>query len=375
MNRFLPLTLPLMIVGCLETEGEAVAADAATDLSRVPLVPGELRLSVEELEFFELEVGDQETATFEFRQNGELPVEVHAIRLAPPYEACDRVSLGLGPEDPLPEPLDGECDFVILERPETPLSLDVREEREVQIRHRGLGTLTPEATLILETDAPRLAGTVELPIEALSGRPAISSTESVLSFASAPVGTLLVQNVGRQPLGVAGLELVRETPAPEEGGIEWAVEPNSSLPWRIEPQGSEWVEVTYTARDQGEDRARLIFHSDDPVRPSLEVLLTSEPISPELVVEPARLIMDPGSEASVLLRNVGLGQLDVLLITFEPRGGTFSLASDQLSSFPLRAGAEREVTVVHWPERGEEASAELLIEHNEGTTRVPIELR
>ena len=115
--------------------------------------------------------------------------------------------------------------------------------------------------------------------------------------------------------------------------------------------GSLEVKIRYSPKDDGEDQANAIFRSNaEGQGGSVKVLLTSAPVSSELVVQPNPIRFRNQVGASTLFErvtftNTGTDKLFVTKINIEQPDMEYSISADQPDSFQLSAGAEKIVNI------------------------------
>jgi len=171
------------------------------------------------------------------------------------------------------------------------------------------------------------------------------------------------------------VDFERLTPAPNVDGdtTEFDYDPtpgiNPMLPVTIEDQGgSVEVKIRYLPKDDGEDQANAIFRSNaEGQGGAVKVLLTSAPVSSELVVQPNPIRFRNTVGATTLFErvtftNTGTDKLYVTKIKIDQPNDEYSISADQPDSFQLSAGAEKIVNVSYNRKVMEGTDGTLIIE-------------
>lgn len=351
------------------------------------------------LVFSRVRVGQSEAKLIEIRQGGETDLTVKEIYLVPrpeltedespddlpakacestdtTYLDCDRVKLGLGPNQPFPAAIDNLCQFVVDERPELPFTLGSDEFKNVVIRYRAMEATPPgPAMLVIKSNAlDKECLTVDMEVQLAA--PRISATETTVAFAGGNVPqdtSVLVKNIGTGDLNVQPYTLALETPPatdPNTGDpiAEFRIEVDNDFPWIIPEGGSENLKIIYEPVDDSTDRATLSFRSNDEQTPVFTITLTSEPVFGVLNVAPNPVVFGvPAAggqvEKVVTLTNSGLKKVDVLGMIIDQPASDYSLGGQQ-TSFQLAGGASREVNVIYKPQTAQGSNGTLVINSN-----------
>lgn len=355
MNRLSILVLALVGTSCSEIN---------------TFTTPELLLNTKSLEFNRVRIGAHDIKAVELRAGGDGTLTITSIRLAPPYDQCDRVLHELSPNEPLPSAIDSTCEFVIDERPELPLELENDNFRNVNIRYRPTMLMPPgDATLIIESnDSDEAIQEVTLRVQ--SATPRISARPDVVGFTGGVMGTqhVIVSNVGTGVLNVDRFELERQNDPPVDQAsgepiTEFFIDADSVLPWGLGERQAVTVEVRYEPGDAGDDEAILRFFSDDPEQPTIEVRLTTSAVFGYLETEPTlEFAGDEDNIDRVLeMTNSGLGPLSVFGVTVEPDDQGYAVLGQ--TSFQIGGGDTNMVTV-RWTFTRDGGDARAFIEHD-----------
>ncbi len=350
-----------------------VSCDSGSGLTKVD--SNDIDLQPDNLVFKRAKVGRFEVLSFEIRQGGETDLEVENIYIRG-FEECDRVSLGISPAADFPA--DKNCPFIIDERPELPAVLGQGQAVQVSVRFAPLDDMFPEEAILVVENNVRDKEEEEVKLRVQGASPSIAATETTISFpgGAATQTSVLIQNVGTGPLNVSSFTLTLLTPQPRDAQTgdpieEIIIDADNSLPWVIEEQQTETVLIDYAPFDDIVDQAELTFFSDDPEKPEYTITLTSAEVFGVLEVSPNPVefgTSDIGRvEKVVTLTNAGLATIGVLSITIPPPAGMethpdYQIGGSDLTSFPLRAGTSRALTVVYNPQSAGGSDAELVIE-------------
>ncbi len=331
----------------------------------------ELLLDTDTLVFSRVRVGAHDIKAVELRAGGDALLKIKSIRLAPPYEQCDRVLHNLSPNEQLPAAIDSECEFVIDERPDLELELETDDFRNVNVRYRPTKATPPEgATLIIESnDSEEDTREVELLVQ--SATPRISARPDVVGFTGGVMGTqhVIVSNIGTGDLNVSRFELTRlnDPPVDQASGepiTEFFIDADASPPWLLGERQSVTVEVRYEPGDAGDDEATLRFFSNDPEQGEIEVTLTTSAVFGYCEVDPSVEFSGDGAtiDRDLEITNSGLGPLSVFSVAVEQEAEDYAIRGQ--SSFQLGGGDTRAVTVRYEPRSREGSDARVFVEHD-----------
>lgn len=357
MNRFLMCLLALPLLSC--------------DGGLKSFVTTEILLTPQSLGFSRVRVGASDIQPLEIRAGGDAPLKVTSIRLAPPYEECDRVTHELSPNEPLPARIDSLCEFVIDERPDPlPFELEVDDFRNVNVRYRPTSAETPEgAMLIIESndlDNPVL----EVPLRVQGSTPRIAVRPDTVGFTGGVMGTdhVIVSNNGTGNLNVTRFDLVRTNPPPTDPAsgepiTEFFIDADAGLPWLLAERQSVTVEVRYVPADAGDDEATLSFFSDDPEQGQIDVTLTTSAVFG--FCEVPSLLEFPGDGASIVrdlqITNSGRAALAVLAVAIEPEDTGYATVGQ--TSFQI-GGSDSKVVKISYNTQSEVDTARAFIQHD-----------
>lgn len=339
-------------------------------------------------------IGQSEAKNLRVRHGGVTPLKVKDLYIEhgvddgagnvawTRMDGCSRVGLGLAPGAQLPGASDSECWFIIDQGPELPLTLENDAFEDFSIVFRPTENREPDPwRAIIETNV-REKRTIVVSLQVVATAPRIDAQPRTVPFsspsqmASAP---LQVFNRGTGQLVVDRFEVKLQSqpytdPATQQPVDEFIVRPNAELPWTIAANRAESLTINYEPRDEQADHAILRLFSNDPQTPVLEIVMTSEPVTSTLVVQPNPVqfpeVRGAGQvEQALSFTNAGLKSLDVLDLQIDQPGEDYSLG-DQQRSFQLAGGASREVTVTYRPRSPEGSNGTLEVTTN-GADNVP----
>ncbi len=323
------------------------------------------------LTFARVPVGQTDQRIIKISQGGETDLVVSDIRIAG-FEQCDFKKNPQADQDPA-------CEFYISESPMPSWDGNEFEElvmtkgtfRQVVVAYRPTMLTPPPPTQLIVNSNVRDKEELTIDLSVLTAQPRIATTdgETSVSFAGTMGSqnkTIGIRNVGTGTLVVTDVQL--RPGSAQFRDDEFRVEPLSGLPWNVDENGVNEVRITYTPLDEHDDRATLVFLSNDAQAPEFAVTLTSVPVTSQLVIAPNPVVfgetnVNETKRVAVSFTNVGLRNLNVLGLTIEQGGATedYKLDNDQPRSFQLRAGTSKDVDVIYKPLSAEGSDATLVV--------------
>jgi hypothetical protein len=398
---FRPLSLSRSLFGLLVFA--ALFAISGCDGGFVETKSNGIAVEPQQIEFSALGRGQtKEDKIITISQSGEKTTTIKEIYLVSvdeagtltPIEGCDRVTEGVPRDQVLTPSVLPTCNIIITERPlELPVTLNEGESKQVMVTFRPLSPDDqPNVRLIVESDVVANR-TLEVNLGFTQGYPEISG-ESAVEFPGPSRDNYIIRNDGSAPLLITNIYIEAADPVnfppyrdPESGEttLEFTADSNSTLPITIDQSTNNVgiISIEYAPLDEGVDKAKMIIKSETitgVVLPDFEVLLTSETIPAELVVNPSTVTFNHQvgqREVQQLdLRNTGIRSISILGLSIEPEGSRFSLNSTQSTSFPLSGGDVREIALIYQPAESPEEGT-LVIQTDadnasEGYIRVPL---
>jgi len=198
------------------------------------------------------------------------------------FEECDRVAMGIAPDEPFPDRLDDQCTWSVDAGQPLPLELADEAFTEYSLGYRP-NSLEDRgsAVLVLETNAPAMRS-IEVALHVESGPPRIVATPPDLSFDvnTGAESVLQVHNRGIDALEVESIRVQLESdsaidPMTGEPVSEFSFGRGLELPSTLGPNELLEIRVIYTPVDDLPDRGVLTLQSNDPESPMLVVPFTS----------------------------------------------------------------------------------------------------
>ncbi|MCA9546996.1 MAG: hypothetical protein KC613_21490, partial [Myxococcales bacterium] len=312
------------------------------------------------------------------RQDGETDLSVTNVYLESTQFSgaaqCDRVSLGLGRNDPLPEALNEGCHFIIEERAGArayPWVLGNNESLQVNVAYRSVGDTASDWKLVVESNALDRER-VEVDLRVRREQPEWGGTQLISFTIDGGQEFGIMRNSGSGLLNVADFRVEYLTPQPvnpdtQEPIDEFRVRADSSLPWNLDNQTAQTYTVVYDPVDQEADVAEIVFTSENALTPEYRVRLTSEPVFSIIDVSPNPAVfgvpMLPERDRRVILTvaNRGLKNLNIESILINQPNSEYAIDASSPRSFQLQAGQSQELLVIYTPASAEGSDAQLLI--------------
>lgn len=315
----------------------------------------------------------------EIAHGGITPLIIRDVRIEG-YEECDLVKHGLGPGADLPAEVDGQCQFIIVERPadQEPendrvlFRLESGAKAQVSVVYRPIeGQPVPPPARLVITSNVRDKETQWIDLAVQTAAPQVVLDPPVISFAGGAGQTkfMFVKNSGTGELLVNNFSVTLKTPAAVDPNTqqpveEFRVDADRSLPWAIAEGDAVTVTVTYNPVDDVADEAELVFENNDQANPRATATLTSKQIFGMLTVEPNPVVFEVpsagGSSEEILnFTNTGLAAVNVNKIELVQPGEDYG---PQPQTFVLQGGASRQVPISYRPLTREGSDAEVRVE-------------